>query len=168
VTESVQFCYPPHLPHNRLLTSSTYACRSEDSFCGFIPLALSAWPQRMASARGSQCWLSLRGFQRWLSALGSQHWGARLSTGSQRLASVLALSAWLSALTLSAGLSVLGSQIATGQSTSMMILNGSEYLYTLLILSIELTYPRTPKLLIHHKYTGKTQTLECVIHSCLG
>jgi len=43
-----------------------------------------------------------------------------------------------------------------------------EYQNTLLILSIELTYTLTPKLLIHRKYTGMTQTLDCVIHSCLG
>ncbi len=91
--ESVQFCYPPHSPHNQLLTSSTYARRSEGSFCKFNRLALSAWPQRVASAHGSQRWLSSRGSQCWLSALGSQCWGARLSAGSQCL-----VSAWLSAL----------------------------------------------------------------------
>ncbi len=50
----------------------------------------------------------------------------------------------------------------------MMILNGGEYLISLLILSIKLTFPLTPKLLIHHKYTGKTWTLDCMICSCLG
>ena len=43
-----------------------------------------------------------------------------------------------------------------------------DYQNTLLIVSIELTYTLTPKLLIHRKYTGMTQTLDCVIHSCLG
>ena len=40
-----------------------------------------------------------------------------------------------------------------------MILNGSEYQNTLLILSIKLTYTLTPKLWIHRKYTGMTRTL---------
>jgi hypothetical protein len=43
-----------------------------------------------------------------------------------------------------------------------------DYQNTLLIVLIELTYTLTPKLLIHRKYTGMTQTLDCVIHSCLG
>ena len=110
--ESVQFCYPPHSPHNQLLTSSTYARRSESSFCGFIPLALSAWPQRVALSAGShrvtlstgsqhwapsagalgsalalsawpQCWLSAHGSQRWLSVLGSQHWALRYQLDNQ-------------------------------------------------------------------------------------
>ena len=50
----------------------------------------------------------------------------------------------------------------------MMVINGSDDQNTLLILSIELTYTLTPKLLIHRKYTGMTQTLDCVIRSCLG
>ena len=53
-------------------------------------------------------------------------------------------------------------------STLIMVLNGSDYQNTLLILLIELAYTLTPKLLIHRKYTGMTQTLDCVIRSCLG